>query len=146
MKKLFIAALIVVAAGTSAFALDGKKVDNRVKNNFDVQFAGAENVSWTAKENYFKASFILEDENIEAFFAKDGELIGTSHHVELKKLPFIAVKKIKKEYASYKVTDSIEFEQDGNTNFYVSLEDGNRKQILQVTPYGNVSEFKGEKK
>lgn len=146
MKKLFIAALIVVAAGTSAFALDGKRVNNNVKNSFEVQFSGAENVSWSTTENYFKASFTLEDENVEAFFAKDGELIGTSHKVELIKLPSSAVKRIKKEYASYKITDSIEFEHDGDRSFYVSLEDGNKKQILQVTLYGEVSVYRGEKK
>ena len=146
MKKLFIAALIVVATGSSVFALDGKRINNNVKNNFEVQFSDAENVSWSTTENYFKASFTLEDKNIEAFFTKDGELIGTSHHIELKKLPSRAVKKIKNEYASYKITDSIEFEHDGDTNFYVSLEEGNKKQILQVTLYGNVSVYIGEKK
>lgn len=143
MKKLFIAALITIAAGTSAFAADTNKENHKVKNSFETQFAGAQDVSWSAKESYIKASFTLLDEKIEAFYGTDGDLIGLSRKVDLKKLPLNAIQKIKKEYASYKVTDTIEFDQDGDKSYYVSLEDGNKKQILQVSLYGNVSIYRG---
>lgn len=42
MKKLFIAALMVVAAGTSASAADVFKVDYKVKSSFEARFAGAQ--------------------------------------------------------------------------------------------------------
>ncbi|MEO7530677.1 MAG: hypothetical protein ABIS69_04675 [Sediminibacterium sp.] len=143
MKKLFIAALIVVAAGTSAFALDVKKVDNKVKSSFEAQFAGAEDVAWNVTENYIKATFVLNEEAFEAFFGKDAELIGTSRKVDFKILPAIAKKSIKKEYASYKIIDTIEFDREGEKTYFVSLEDGNKKQILEVSLYGNVHIFKG---
>ena len=146
MKKLFIAALIVVAAGTSAFALDVKKVDNKVKTSFEAQFAGAEDVAWNVTDNYFKATFTLNEETVEAFFGKDAELIGTSRKVDFKKLPANAKKSIRKEYASYKIADTIEFEREGEKTYFVSLEDGNKKQILEVTLYGSVSIFKGNLK
>jgi hypothetical protein len=146
MKKLFIAALIIVAAGSSAFATDASNVNNKVKISFEAQFAGVKNVSWTAKETYIKASFTLADENVEAFFGTDGELIGLSRKVDLKKLPLNAIQRIKKDYASYTVTDAIEFDQDGDKSYYVSLEDGAKKQILQVSLYGSVSIYKGSKK
>jgi hypothetical protein len=146
MKKLFIAALIVVAAGTSAFAADGKKENYKVRNNFESQFAGAQDVSWIAKENYLKVSFTMMDEKVEAFYGTDGDLIGVSRKIDMKALPLNAIRKIRKEYASFKVTDTIEFDQDGDKSYYVSLEDGNRKQILQVSLYGSVSIYKGEAK
>ena len=145
MKKLFIAALIMVAAGTSAFAAD-VKVNTKVQTSFESLFSGAENVSWSAKDHYIKASFILSQENVEAYFGTDGELIGTSRKIELKNLPLSAVQKIKKEYASYKITDSIEFERAGERSYYVSLENGNKKQILEVSLFGTVSTFRSEKK
>jgi hypothetical protein len=143
MKKLFIATLIVVAAGTSAFAADGKKENYKVKNNFEAQFAGAQDVSWTNKENYLKASFTMQDEKVEAFYGTDGDLIAVSRQVDPKALPLGAISKIRKEFASFRITDTIEFEQDGDKCYYVSLEDGNRKQILQVSLYGSVSIYKG---
>ncbi len=146
MKKLFIAALIVVAAGTSAFAKDVTKLNYRVRTNFEAKFAGATNVSWSAKENYFKAVFTLSDETVEAFFATEGDLIGYSRQVDFQKLPLSSIQRIKKDYASYKVAETIEFDQDGERSYFVSLQDGAKKKILQVSLYGAVSVYEGEKK
>ena len=143
MKKLFIAILMVVAVGSSAFALDVNKVNYKVKNTFDAQFIGAENVTWSARDTYIKASFTMVDEKVEAFFSEDGEMIAYSRKVELKHLPLNAIRKIKKEYASSTITECIEFNQDGEKNYYVSLQDGSKKQILQVSLYGNVSVYNG---
>jgi hypothetical protein len=145
MKKLFIAALIMVAAGTSAFAAD-VKVNSKIKTNFEVLFAGAQDVTWGAKETYVKASFTLQEETVEAFFGTDGELIATSRKVELKTLPLSAVQKIKREYASYKITESIEFETAGERCYYVSLENGNKKTILEVSLFGTVTTFRAKNK
>ncbi len=141
MKKLFIAAILVAAIGTSAFASDAGKVNFRVKNNFEAQFADATNVQWTLTSNYAKASFELNDETVDAFYSLDGEAIGISHKVNLKKLPLKAIQKIRKDYSTYTVVETISFEQDGEKSFYVSLADGNKKQIVQVSVYGNVSPY-----
>ena len=146
MKKLFIAALIVVAAGTSAFATDVTKVDYKVKSSFEAKFYGAENVNWSARENYLKASFTLAGENVEAFFNAEGELIGSSRKLDFQRLPLNAIQKIKKDFADYKVVETIEFDLDGDRSYYVSLDNGQKSQILQVSLYGAVSSYKGPKK
>lgn len=146
MKKLFIAALFVVAAGTSAFAADVTKVSYKAKSNFESRFAGAQNVTWSATDAYLKASFRIADENVEAFFDGEGDLIGLSRKIDLKKLPLNAIQKIKKDYASYRVNEAIEFDRDGDKSYYLSLGDGAKKQILEVSLYGAVSKFKGYEK
>lgn len=146
MKRIFIAALIAVAVTSSAFALDVNKISVKVKSSFENQFAGAENVTWSEKDTYTKASFTLVDENVEAFFAADGELIAYSRKVEFKRLPLNAVQKIKKEYAGFTIAETIEFDQDGEKNFYVSLTNGTKKQILAVSLYGSVTVFNGSVK
>lgn len=146
MKKLLIAALIVVAAGTSAFAMDGTKkaVNSLTHASFKALFPGASNVSWDESADFFSAAFTMDDENYTAFFTREGDLIGTTQKVELSQLPAKAQRKIKKDYASFKVTEAIRFNQDDRSNYYVRVEDGNQKQILEVTAYGNVCVFKGK--
>ncbi|MES2374584.1 MAG: hypothetical protein V4557_18555 [Bacteroidota bacterium] len=144
MKKLIIATLIMVAAGTSAFAAD-VKVNNKVKVNFEALFSDAENVNWSGKENYILATFTLSEERVEAYFGTDGELIGTIRNVDLKRLPISAIQKIKKDYAAYTITGSIEFEGADEKSYYVSLEKGNKKETLEVSFYGTVSTFRGRK-
>lgn len=145
MKKLFIAALFVLAIGSSAFAIDGtKKVSRQTENSFNILFPGASNVSWEQSEKYFSASFTLDAESLTAYFSKDGELIGTSQQVDIDQLPSKGLRRIKKDYSNYKITDAIKFDQDDRSNFYVMVEQGNCKQILEVSPYGNVTVFKGK--
>lgn len=146
MKKVFIAALIVIAAGTSAFAKDVAKVNYKAKSSFEAKFYGAENVAWSAHENYLKVSFTLAGDRVEAFFQTDGELIGSSRKVEFNQLPLAAKQKIGKDYAAYKVTETIEFEMDGDRSYYVSMENAGKTQILQVSLYGVVSHYKTVKK
>ena len=81
MKKLLLAALIVVAAGSSAFAIDGTNVNFKVKNSFEARFSGASNAVWTAKDTYLKVSFTMAEDNVEAFFGKEGERIGPSRTI-----------------------------------------------------------------
>ena len=146
MKKLFIAALLVVAAGSSAFALDVNKVSYKVKSSFETQFIGASNVTWSFRDTYTKASFTLVDQNVDAYFGTEGELIAFSRKMDYNKLPLNAIQRINKEYAAYRVTESIEFDQDGDKNYFVSMENGTKKVILEVSLYGAVSVYHGAKK
>ncbi|MBV9986370.1 MAG: hypothetical protein JO301_01715 [Chitinophagaceae bacterium] len=146
MKKFFIAALLTVAVAGSAFAADVAKLSSKVKNNFDAQFSGAQNIEWAVRDTYTKFTFLLDDQKVEAFYSADGELIATSRKSEFNKLPLAAIQQIKKQYASYKVEETIEFDQDGDRSYYVSLADGNKKKILQVSLYGNVTLYQGAKK
>ena len=146
MKKLFIAALFALAIGGSAFAAgtelsDAAKLSYSVKSSFEKHFRDAQNVSWTVRESFVKASFSLLGQKVEAFFGDDGELIGTSRKVQFERLPVLAVSKIRKEYEGYAVGETIELTKYDDTNYYVSLSKGEKKQILEVTPSGRVSVF-----
>ena len=148
MKRLFFAALAAVLVGTSAFAADIKdasKVSYKVRTIFDAKFNGASNIEWTVREDYTKASFILADQQVEAFFSTEGELIATSRKVEFSKLPLNAIQSIQKKYAAYTVSETIEMDQDGEKSYYVSLQKNDRKQILQVSFYGTVSVYRAGK-
>ena len=143
MKKLLLAALVVAGLGSSAFATDATKVSSKAQNSFEAKFGNATNVKWTPRESYNKVSFTLADEQVEAFFAIVGDLIGFSRKAAFKSLPLAAIQKIKKEYAGYTVKETIEFEQNEEKSFYVSLENGDKKQILEVSLYGSVSVYRG---
>ena len=141
MKKLLIAAMMVAAIGSTAFAADVKKLSLKVKNSFESQFADAQNVSWSFGEKFTKATFMLDDQQMEAFYSPDGETIGYTKDIEIKQLPKTAVQKINKTYAEYKISGAIEFTNDEVKNYYVSIASGNKKLILEVSPTGDVRKF-----
>lgn len=141
MKKFILATLITVTIGSSALAADVSKVNFRVLNAFEAQFAGATDADWTVTNDYTKVKFTLEGEKVEAFFSSNGDVIGTSRKTEFRRLPLSAIQKIKKAYANYQVTETIEFELQGDRKYYVSIENEKERKILEVSLYGQVNVF-----
>lgn len=141
MKKFILATLITVTIGSSALAADVSKVSFRVLNSFEAQFAGATDVNWIVTADYTKVKFTMEGEKVEAFYNTNGDVIGTSRKTEFKRLPLSAIQKIKKNYAKYQVTETIEFEFNGDRKYYVSVENETERKILEVSLYGQVTVF-----
>lgn len=145
MKKLFLAALLVVTMAASAFAKDTKKVNAAALGNFKVEFKKASDVTWTANENYAKASFILNNERMEAYYNPEGEKIGTSHAITVDYLPVKAKRAFAKKYGDYTVKEAIEFEGTDETAYFLSAENDAESVILKVTDDG-LSIYKRTKK
>jgi hypothetical protein len=88
MKKLWIAGMIV---GTMAFAGCGghdkvyynttrtysstNGIPNRVVDKFYEMYPSAENVNWNVKDGLYKADFEINDEDMDASFSPDGNLV-----------------------------------------------------------------------
>ncbi|MGI8634421.1 MAG: hypothetical protein ACR2KZ_03360, partial [Segetibacter sp.] len=87
MKKLFLALLVSVTVAASAFAKDTKKVNFAVASSFKAEFANASNVNWTTTDQYTKASFVMNDEKMEAFYNQRDEKIASSRTISIDELP-----------------------------------------------------------
>lgn len=141
MKKSILVTLITVTIGSSVLAADVSKVSFRVLNAFKAQFTGATDVNWSITADYTKVDFTIEGEKVEAFYNSNGDVIGTSRKTEFKRLPLSAIQKIKKNYAKYRVTETIELELNGERKYYLSVENESDRKILEVSLYGQVTVF-----
>jgi len=139
MKNLFIAALLMVTFGTSAFAADvtGKSVFSTFKS----QFKSAANVTWTSTADFTKASFDMNDQKMEAFYNTDGELIAKTICINSDDLPTGIKRNIAKKYGSYNMTEAIRYEGEEDA-WYVSVEDGKESLILKIAEDGFLNVFK----
>lgn len=142
MKKFFLAALVTVTLGTSVFATDVNKVNYRVKQNFASHFSGATNVDWSVKEDVAKATFMYDDEKVEAYYNLSGELVGSSSNLTIEKLPVSVKRNLAKKYSSYTINEVIKFEDQSETNYYIAAEKDNQKLVLKASPFGLISVFK----
>lgn len=143
MKKLFIAALTTLFIGTSAFA-GPAAVSSKVVNHFSAAFKSATEVTWTSTEQFNKASFILNNEQVNAFYDPYGNLIGTSKTIKFDKLPKNAIENIVSSYTypEYQLQECIEFVNAKNeTAYYVSMENLNESIALEISPKGKVNIF-----
>lgn len=146
MKKLFFAALMAVTVASSAFAAGANKVNANAAYTFKSQFKGAANVSWTATDNFVKASFTIDNQKMEAFYNQEGEMIATSKSIRLDELPVTAKRSFAKKFEGYTVKEAIQLEGADETAYYISAENDTEKVILKVGDNNNLVTFKKEKK
>ena len=141
MKKLFIAALLTLTLATSAFAADDKKVSVKIRNSFNTEFGDLDNVQWTVKANFVKASFEVEGEKVDAFYDLNGESLGQSRKISLDKLPVQAKRSFAKKYSDYTVKEAIRFDGVDESAYFISAENDKQSVILKATATG-ISVFK----
>jgi hypothetical protein len=105
MKKLkTMFAAIAVLLATSAFASPGpEKISERVKAEFEKNFTGALNVNWEKKDDFYFASFKLNEKEISAAYNESGELLGVSRVIETSQLPLNVTLAIASRYKDYTV-------------------------------------------
>ncbi|HEY6436765.1 MAG TPA: hypothetical protein VIY47_09245 [Ignavibacteriaceae bacterium] len=149
MKKNFLIALLVaVVFSGSAFANTGKSVNALVKQSFQREFSGAQSVSWEVISNkdIFHASFIMNNERLNAYFDAEGTLLATGRYVKQENLPMLVTKGVTVRYKQYVVVEAIEFVTGSETSYIIKLE--NEKHGIHIQAYndGNTTLLKKEKK
>ncbi len=145
MKKLFFAALLAISVATSAFAA-GTNVNYSTLKNFKTEFKNASNISWTATDDFAKATFTVNDVKMEAFYNAEGELIGTSKSIGLDELPVNAKRTFAKKYDGYTVKEVIHFEGAKESAYFLSASNDTESVILKVGENEQLSTYKKTKK
>jgi hypothetical protein len=141
MKKLLFAALITVSTLTSAFAKDANNVSYSVASSFRNDFGVVKDVQWKTTNAYNIATFVENNQRIEAFYDHRGELIGTSFDVKLEELPTKAKRNVASKYADYTITRAIRFENTDGSAYFLAAQKENQQLVLKVTG-GSVSVYK----
>jgi len=149
MKKNFLIALLVaVVFSGSAFANTGKSVNALVKQSFQREFAGAQSVSWEviSDKDIFHASFIYNNERLNAYFDVEGTLLATGRYVKQENLPMLVSKGIAGRYKQYNVLEAIEFVTGSETSYIIKIENEKLSMYVQAHNDGSTTLLKKEKK
>jgi hypothetical protein len=129
----------------SAFANE-KKVSPKVLNAFNTEFTSAQEVQWTATNDYYKASFDMNGVKVFAFYNLDGELMGLTRNISSAQLPVSLQASLKKNYGNYWISDLIEVAKNNGTSYYATLENGDKKVVLTSASGSDWSTFKKDRK
>ncbi|GAB3925775.1 hypothetical protein [Mucilaginibacter myungsuensis] len=165
MKKFILSVAVLATITLSALAADdsktvkddSKNVPVTVLNQFNSEFSGAKNVTWTVSDSAPKADFVVDGVSKTAFYNISGDFVGVTQEATINDLPAYGVKQISKLYAGYNTGQVIKFVAEDpempnftnspltaptTTNYYVSLTKGNKEILVQVSVDGTVSYFK----
>ena len=126
-KKLLILGSVLTLAIYSASAATPPDVPALVQNELQREFKGASDVKWKATDRFYKASFSVNGQNLQAFFATDGEFIGVSRNITFEQLPLAISTEAFEKSKDNKLTDLFEISSDRGTEYYMSLQNAKGK-------------------
>lgn len=140
-RKMIAVAFVATLFTTSAFASGEENKDKAIKS-LRKEFSTAKDIQWKLTDNFIKASFNWNDQQLEVFYNYDGEMIAKSRHVKPVNLPIDAQRTISEKYAGYSFDETVEYNgEEGAHNFYASIKKDNTKILLEITPEGYVSVY-----
>lgn len=125
---------------SAAFATDEKEISQKVKDNFQKEFAGASLIAWTDLGDYMKATFILGGHRAEAYYSEAGELIGSIRDLFFDQLPLAVIKEVDKKFAEADVMDVREISNEEGTHYKLTVELNKRKYKLSVNSSGDITD------
>jgi hypothetical protein len=128
----------MIVGVTTAFASGDPTVGPRVQQSFKNEFPQADYVIWGKDQDYFKATFVLNDYRTEAWFSADGELLGTVRNLLYDQLPLSVMRGIEKNYPSACVIEILEITNSDGTVYKMVATDKKGKIGLSATPDGVV--------
>jgi hypothetical protein len=140
MKKIIIM-LAVAISSLTVFASD-KNVNSTVLNAFNKEFAGAKDVQWTSTSDYYKAAFVYNGQNVNAFYKVDGEFIAMTRNITSLELPVNLQTNLKNNYSKYWITDLFEVSSNEGTSYYITMEKAEAKLVLKSDGPGKWGVFK----
>lgn len=148
MKKIFVHTLFAVLVTGSVFANPGVSVSNRIQESFQKEFAGAQGVSWESlnSKSIFHASFVYNNERLNAYFNNEGDLIATGRYIKAESLPLLASRAVTNRFPNQVIEEVIEYVAGTETSYIVTLHTAKRTVSAQVYLDGTVTVLKKEKK
>ena len=148
MKKLITLILILSVATVNMQAAYNLPVSENIKKSFSREFTNANQVtwSWLSETGIYKAAFTFNGKEVNAYFDRDGEIIGTSRYISKQQMPLIVAQELEKQYKDYVVRTIIEHSAKDQTNYYITIEGSNAAAMIKATPSGSLSRFKKIKK
>ena len=131
MKRLFIIlSLVGSTIFTSTYAA-GTKTVPVVNHAFETTFSGAKDITWEQVGVLYKVTFAINGEYASAFYNSTGDLIAQTRNMTSQQLPQTLASNLKKEMKGYWITDAFAVMIDGDTTYYVNLENADESFMLK---------------
>ncbi len=131
MKKKFVTILaLVMLTITTAFANE-TSVSKDALAIFTATFTKATDVKWEMSGNYYKASFQINGHSLNTLLSEQGEIIAVYRNIVSTELPLYLQGAIYKNYSKFWIADLAEYAINGETRYYLTLENADEKIIME---------------
>jgi hypothetical protein len=73
----------------------------------------------------------MNDVVLSAFYNENGELLAITRNIQSSQLPLQLLMQVKKDYANYWISDLFEYNGNGSSSYYITLETADSTVILR---------------
>jgi hypothetical protein len=132
----FTAALLLTIGVGSSFARSGNNGNDNVNAYFHKDFRQAEIMASTTDNAYTRITFKMNAMILTAYYSNQGELLAVTHNITSNQLPISLLLELKRNYGSYWISDLFELSANAETNYYITLENSDKKITLRSSDNG----------
>ena len=135
MKKL-LALVLAFTISTATFATNDNPVPTKVVTKLNADFKVDGNVKWKTTADWYKASFVSNNQIVDAFYSPQGKFIGVSRLISPAQLPMLLAKEVTEKAKSATVSNLFEMYTERGTEYYISYKNGNKEENFKGTAFG----------
>lgn len=147
MKKVILMWAMLLTVGlTSVFANNEETINQRAVSSFKKDFTNAQDVTWESNKDFVKATFKVNDQIMFAYYSQLGELMAVTRNITSNQLPINLLSSVKKNYASYWISDLFEVSSSTDAAYYVTLQSSDQTLVLKSNGVSGWEVYKKEKK
>jgi hypothetical protein len=131
MKKIVLAAALLISTGLTTVFAGVPEITAQVVAAFNNQFPSATETEWSTGSNYYKASFLYNNNYVNAYYSPEGDFLATLRNISSVDLPVLLQASLKKDYSSFWVSDLYEMSKQEGSNYFITLENADQKIVLK---------------
>jgi hypothetical protein len=125
------AALLLTIGVGSSFARTPNNGGGNVNAYFQKDFRQAELLETKVSTDYTRFTFKMNGLIMTAYYSNAGELLAITHNIKSTQLPLTLLMQVKNNYSNFWITELFELNSDGESTYYITLENADRKITLR---------------
>lgn len=141
MKKMILSAILVLLTGIAVLA-ETPDVTAKAVAAFKNQFPSATETEWSTGSDYYKVSFVYNNNYVNAYYNLDGDFLATIRNIASVDLPVVLQASLKKDYSGFWVTGLYELSKYDGTSYSITLENADEKIVLKSVNGSSWTQFK----
>ena|SRR5690349_16287807 len=122
-QKLFVLATAMLLSLSTIYAQEQVSVPAFMVKHLNDEFKEASNVQWRTVDMFYKATFLVDGNQLDAYFTFDAKLTAVARKLKVEQLPLALIKEVKEKAMYYSISELFELLTDNGTEYFLSLSD-----------------------
>ena len=134
-KKIVLLTTAFLMTVSVIVARNNATVPEKINQSLQQDFKNVSNIQWKTTENYYKATFHQEGQQLEAFYSFEGTLIATSRYITVNQLPLSLIKEVSKLGTPDMISDLFELLTEKGTEYFITIKNDKTSRNFRSTGY-----------